>query len=87
MDSTGFITLPAPATYSSAPGSGMGSATGSPAPRPGFSRISAATVEAASPRDDGTPVPADRTKFVIGLGKRKAGEEPSGTPPPKSQRR
>lgn len=33
---------------------------------------------------DGTPVPAERTKVVIGLGaKRKAAGEAQGTPPPK----
>ncbi|KAI0342863.1 SART-1 protein [Trametopsis cervina] len=79
LDSTGFMTLPAPATYSPAPASGGGS----PAPRPGFSRISSNMVDVSSPRDAGTPVPADRTKVVIGLNKRKAGEELSGTPPPK----
>ncbi|KAI0684101.1 SART-1 protein [Cytidiella melzeri] len=84
LDSTGFMTLPAPATYSPLPTSGPGSGSGdSPAPRPGFSRIAASVVEVASPRDSGTPVPADRTKVTFGLGKRKAGEDANGTPPPK----
>ena len=83
LDSTGFITLPAPATYGPAPASNAGSANGSPAPRPGFSRISSTAVDVASPRDSGTPVPTDRTKVAFGLNKRKAGEELSGTPPPK----
>lgn len=86
LDATGFMTLPAPATYSASPAPASGAATsnnGSPAPRPGFSRISSTAVDVSSPRNGGTPVPADRTKVVIGLGKRKAGEELSGTPPPK----
>ncbi|KAI0091284.1 SART-1 protein [Irpex rosettiformis] len=83
LDSTGFITLPAPATYSPAPASGTGSANGSPAPRPGFSRIASTTVDVASPREGGTPVPSDRTKVAFGLNKRKAGDELGGTPPPK----
>ena len=87
---SGFITLPAPSLYngSPAPMQGVGSASnGSPAPRPGFSRISSSVVEVGSPREGGTPVPADRSKVVIGLNKRKAGEEAAGTPPPKTQRR
>lgn len=86
LDGGGFMTLPAPATYSASPAPASGAATtsnGSPAHRPGFSRITSTAVDVASPRDSGTPVPADRTKVVIGLGKRKAGEEPRGTPPPK----
>lgn len=85
VDSTGFITLPANGGINS-PGLLSGAITngsGSPAPRPGFSRITSAAVDVDSPRDSGTPVPADRGKLVIGLGKRKAGEEAFGTPPPK----
>lgn len=85
----GFITLPASASYngSPAPASGAASASGgSPAPRPGFSRIASSAVEVETPKE-GTPVPADRTKVVIGLNKRKAGEDAAGTPPPKAQRR
>ena len=80
LDSTGFMTLPAPMVNGSpAPGT---SANGSPAPRPGFSRISS-VVETETPKE-GTPVPAERSKVVIGLGnKRKAAGEPQGTPPPK----
>ncbi|PSR75548.1 hypothetical protein PHLCEN_2v9028 [Hermanssonia centrifuga] len=80
---TGFITLPAPMSNYETPAStsGMGSVNASPAPRPGFSRISASTVDVDSPRLAGPS--SDRTKVVIGLGKRKAGEEASGTPPPK----
>ena len=74
------MTLPAPmANGSPAPGT---SVNGSPAPRPGFSRISS-VVETETPKE-GTPVPAERSKVVIGLGnKRKAAGEPQGTPPPK----
>ena len=85
VDSTGFITLPANGGINS-PGLLSGAVTngsGSPAPRPGFSRITSAAVDIDSPRDSGTPVPADRGKLVIGLGKRKAGEDAFGTPPPK----
>ncbi|TFK84613.1 SART-1 protein [Polyporus arcularius HHB13444] len=80
LESTGFMTLPAPmANGSPAPGT---SANGSPAPRPGFSRIS--TVAETETPTEGTPVPAERSKVVIGLGnKRKAAGELQGTPPPK----
>ena len=87
---SGFITLPAPSSYNGSPAPMLGVASTSncsPPPRPGFSRISSSVVEVGSPREGGTPVPADRSKVVIGLNKRKAGEELSGTPPPKTQRR
>ncbi|GJE88648.1 SART-1 domain-containing protein [Phanerochaete sordida] len=82
----GFITLPAAGAYGSPAPLGAASAGASPAPRPGFSRIASSVVDVDTPKE-GTPVPADRTKVVIGLNKRKAGEEPAGTPPPKSARR
>ena len=92
LDSTGFITLPAPASNfnsgslsgTASPALQAGGSNGSPAPRPGFSRISSAVVDTESPRE-GTPVAGaiERGKLVIGLGKRKAGEEAFGTPPPK----
>ncbi|EKM58305.1 uncharacterized protein PHACADRAFT_140122 [Phanerochaete carnosa HHB-10118-sp] len=88
-DSIGFITLPASVSYNGSPAPMSGAAStsgGSPAPRPGFSRISSSMVEVEASKE-GTPVPADRTKVVIGLNKRKAGEDLAGTPPPKSQRR
>ena len=76
------MTLPAPA----APQTGSGSPApsgGSPAPRPGFSRI-ASVAEPAPSSKEGTPVPSDRTKLVIGLGaKRKAAGEHADSPPPK----
>ncbi|TFY60449.1 hypothetical protein EVJ58_g5150 [Rhodofomes roseus] len=84
LDSSGFMTLPAPTTHNGSPApSGVAGASstsnGSPAPRPGFSRISRAVEP--SPKE-GTPL--DRTKFVIGLGaKRKASGEPLDSPPPK----
>ncbi|KAI0749304.1 SART-1 family-domain-containing protein [Daedaleopsis nitida] len=81
LDSTGFMTLPAPIANGGSPAPGA-SANGSPAPRPGFSRIST-MAEVETPKE-GTPVPSERAKFVIGLGaKRKAAGEPQGTPPPK----
>ncbi|KAL6307460.1 SART-1 protein [Sparassis latifolia] len=91
VDSTGFITLPAPTQNGSpapmSPAILSGAATtsnGSPAPRPGFSRISAA-VDVGSSKE-GTPASADRTKVVIGLGmKRKATGEAQGSPPPKKR--
>jgi U4/U6.U5 tri-snRNP-associated protein 1 len=81
----GFMTVPAPnMSYHSASASpAPGEINGSPAPRPGFSRISTAATEIPSP--SGTPVPAERAKVAFGFGmKRKAGEDPNGTPPPKS---
>jgi U4/U6.U5 tri-snRNP-associated protein 1 len=73
-----FMTLPQPLPVS-AGGSGNASTTGSPAPRAGFSRIAPSTVDAPT---DGASTP--RTKVAFGFGqKRKAGEEPNGTPPPK----
>ncbi|KZT07823.1 uncharacterized protein LAESUDRAFT_770896 [Laetiporus sulphureus 93-53] len=57
--------------------------TGSPAPRPGFPRISAAAEPFASSKE-GTPVPSDRTKLVIGLSvKHKVVGEAASSPPPK----
>ncbi|KAH8099921.1 SART-1 protein [Cristinia sonorae] len=82
LDSTGFITLPAPMTNSGLASPAVGSANGSPAPRPGFSRITSTAVD-VNTSNGGTPVLVDRTKVVIGLGKRKAADEGSGTPPPK----
>ncbi|KAI0030132.1 SART-1 family-domain-containing protein [Vararia minispora EC-137] len=84
----GFMTLPAPqVSHHSASASPAPGETGSPTPRPGFSRISTAATDITSPPGGGTPVPAERTKVAFGFGtKRKAGEEPNGTPPPKSAR-
>ncbi|KAL0954550.1 hypothetical protein HGRIS_003516 [Hohenbuehelia grisea] len=87
---TGFMNIPAPQSammvHSDSPGpsSGMGTnGAGSPAPRPGFSRISSSAVAEPSSQG-GTPVPADRTKVAFGFGaKRKAGEEAAGSPPSK----
>ena len=82
---TDFITLPAPMSYNGSPAPMSGAATtsnGSPAPRPGFSRITSNVVEVDSPRE-GTPLSLDKAKVVIGLNKRRAGEEAAGTPPPK----
>ncbi|KZT00800.1 SART-1 protein [Laetiporus sulphureus 93-53] len=93
LDSSGFMTLPAPMangspTLMGSPAIISGASptsTGSPAPRPGFSRISAAAEPFAYSKE-GTPVPSDRTKLVIGLGaKRKAVGEAAGSPPPKKR--
>jgi U4/U6.U5 tri-snRNP-associated protein 1 len=84
LDSTGFMTLPAPQmqsyvnSQSPAP-SGFSSimpASGSispPAMKPGFSRISSAT---DTPTQTGTSVPSERTKVAFGFGsKRKAADD------------
>lgn len=69
-----FMTLPLPVSNG---GSNDQSAASSPAPRAGFSRINAAASDSMS-----NAVGGERTKVTFGF-KRKAGEEPSGTPPPK----
>ncbi|KIK93479.1 hypothetical protein PAXRUDRAFT_828941 [Paxillus rubicundulus Ve08.2h10] len=92
LDSTGFITLPAPqanGTISASPApSGFSSvaptnSSGSPAPtlKPGFSRISSAV---DTPSQSGTPVMGERTKVAFGFGsKRKAAEDFLDAPAPK----
>jgi len=88
----GFMTLPAPQVsynvHSASSSPAPGETNGSPAPRPGFSRItSTSATEAPSPAGGHTPAPSERTKVAFGFGmKRKAGDEPTGTPPPKSAR-
>ncbi|KAG2128096.1 SART-1 family-domain-containing protein [Suillus cothurnatus] len=92
LESTGFMTLPAPHlqshlnSQSPAP-SGFSSVmppSGSNSPpimKPGFSRISSA---GDTPTQTGTPVPSDRTKVVFGFGaKRKAAEDFMDLPPSK----
>jgi len=83
---TGFMTLPAPqmqsmlasANASPVPSSGVNSS--SPAPKPGFSRISSAV---DSPSQMGAD-DSERSKVTIGFGtKRKAVEEAQGSPPVK----
>ncbi len=88
----GFMTVPAPqASYNDSAGTSPapslpGTETGSPAPRPGFSRITS-TVVSDTVSGSGTPVTAERSKVAFGFSsKRKAGEDVSGTPPPKSAR-
>ncbi|KAJ7158746.1 SART-1 family-domain-containing protein [Mycena filopes] len=81
----GFMTLPAPqmqsllASANASPiPSGVNSS--SPAPKPGFSRISSAVDSPAAGGEDGE----ERSKVTFGFGtKRKAGEEAAGTPPAK----
>ncbi|KAJ8581709.1 SART-1-domain-containing protein, partial [Rhizopogon salebrosus TDB-379] len=84
LDSTGFMTLPAPQmqsyvnSQSPAPSgfSSIMAASGSispPAMKPGFSRISSAT---DTPTQTGTSVPSERTKVAFGFGsKRKAADD------------
>ncbi|KAI8980187.1 SART-1 protein [Trametes punicea] len=83
LDSSGFMTLPAPAFNGGSPAPGAASTSnGSPAPRPGFSRISS-VAEPETPKES-TPVPVERSKVVIGLGtKRKATTEAQDSPPAK----
>jgi len=88
-----FMTVPAPqVSYNDSAGNSPapslpGTETGSPAPRPGFSRITS-TVVSEPVSGSGTPVAAERSKVAFGFSsKRKAGDEASGTPPPKSARR
>ncbi|KDR76194.1 hypothetical protein GALMADRAFT_121072 [Galerina marginata CBS 339.88] len=80
---SGFMTVPAPQLHLTSNGVGPGgSASASPAPKAGFSRISSTLVE--TPSQGGTPVPGGRAKVAFGLGtKRKADEEAQGSPPPK----
>jgi U4/U6.U5 tri-snRNP-associated protein 1 len=80
---TGFMTLPAPMPLSSAVNPGpTGSA--SPAPKPGFSRISTTDSSTRVTNGSDTPIASERTKVAFGFGvKRKAGEEVQGSPPPK----
>lgn len=88
----GFMTVPAPQSlFNDSAGASPvpslpGTETGSPAPRPGFSRITSNVIsETAS--GSGTPVVGERSKVAFGFSsKRKAVEEASGTPPPKSAR-
>jgi U4/U6.U5 tri-snRNP-associated protein 1 len=88
----GFMTVPAPqASYNDSIGSPVpslpGTETGSPAPRPGFSRITSAVVSDVV-SGSGSPVAGERSKVAFGFSsKRKAGEDAAGTPPPKSARR
>lgn len=89
LDAGGFMIVPAPLASGSplpidSPALASASTSkDSPAPRPGFSRISS-VAEPVDSSKGGTPVPSDRTKLVIGLGtKRKANGEAQGSPPPK----
>ncbi|KAH9994826.1 SART-1 family-domain-containing protein [Russula vinacea] len=89
----GFMTVPAPqASYNDSTGTSPvpslpGTETGSPAPRPGFSRITSAVVSDVV-SGSGSPVAGERSKVAFGFSsKRKAGEDATGTPPPKSARR
>ncbi|KAK1217255.1 hypothetical protein PQX77_020104 [Marasmius sp. AFHP31] len=82
---SGIMNLPTPMVSLSnggSPGpSGFTSAGGSPAPRAGFSRISSAAEPSSQ---GGSPAPGERSKVAFGFGtKRKAGEEPAGSPPAK----
>lgn len=95
LSSHGFITLPA-GTQHVLGGDGItptGSssstpANASPAPRPGFARISSTIVDSRD-NGSGTGTPLSngldgRTKVAFGFGsKRKAGSEHEDSPPPK----
>jgi U4/U6.U5 tri-snRNP-associated protein 1 len=75
LSSEAFMTLPQPLQV----GSTGASAAGSPAPRAGFKRIGNDGAEASA----GVATP-ERTKVAFGLStKRKADDQPGGTPPPK----
>lgn len=91
LDSTGFITLPAPQANdldnASPVPSGFSSVvqtngSGSPMPmKPGFSRISSAV---DTPSQNSTPVAGERTKVAFGFGaKRKVAEDFLDEPAPK----
>ena len=80
----GFMTVPAPQLHLMSNGNSPGhSASASPAPKPGFSRIS--TMVDNMPSQEGTPVSGERPKVAFGLGtKRKADlDEAIATPPSK----
>ena len=79
---SGFMTVPAPQLHLMSNGTSPGpSMSTSPAPKPGFSRISTMV---DSPSQEGTPAPGERPKVAFGLGaKRKADEEATATPPSK----
>lgn len=80
---TGFMIVPAPQLHLTSNGTSP-SASASPAPKAGFSRISQAAEPAAPSPLSGTPVPTDRVRVAFGLGmKRKATEEVQGSPPNK----
>ena len=95
LSSNGFITLPAGAQHifggdgvTPTASSSSTPANASPAPRPGFARISSTVVESRdSGSGTGTPLSNGldgRTKVAFGFGsKRKAGNEHQDSPPPK----
>lgn len=80
-----FMTLPAPSLHLSSNGTSVApSASTSPAPKAGFSRITSTVLETSS--QGTTLVHAERPKVAFGLGvKRKAGEEAPGSPPAKKR--
>ena len=81
---SGFMTVPAPQLHLTSNGASPGaSASASPAPKAGFSRISSGAIEVPSSHG-GTPVPADRVKVAFGM-KRKAIEDAQGSPLPKKR--
>jgi U4/U6.U5 tri-snRNP-associated protein 1 len=94
LNSTGFITLPAPQSHANAnldnmsPGpSGFSSLIpspdmGSPAPTAAMSKFSRISSAVDSSSQGGTPVPSERNKVAFGFGtKRKPEEEAQGSPP------
>ncbi|PPQ95222.1 hypothetical protein CVT26_014912 [Gymnopilus dilepis] len=85
VENNGFMSGPAPQLNLMSNGTSReGSASASPAPKAGFSRISSTFVETPTPSQSSTPVPGERVKLAFGI-KRKAGEEAQGSPPPKKR--
>jgi U4/U6.U5 tri-snRNP-associated protein 1 len=82
----GFMTVPAPQLHLMTNGNSPGpSASVSPVPKPGFSRIS--TMVDNAPSQEGTPGPGERPKVAFGLGtKRKADIEDAIATPPSKRR-
>ena len=78
---TVFMTVPAPQLHLMSNGDSPGpSASASPAPKPGFSRISTMV---DTPSQEGTPAPGERPKVAFGLGTKRKAEEEATTPPSK----
>ncbi|KAF7327812.1 hypothetical protein MKEN_00361000 [Mycena kentingensis (nom. inval.)] len=90
---SGFMTVPAPQTFANSASasplpSGVNSTTGSPAPKPGFSRIGSMAVVDTPVLSSENVGGGERSKVTIGFGtKRKAVDEPAGSPASKTPRR
>ncbi|KAE9400241.1 SART-1 protein [Gymnopus androsaceus JB14] len=78
---SGIMTIPTTSLSNGGSPGPSGLSGGSPGPRAGFSRISSA---ADVSLQSGASTPGERSKVAFGFGtKRKAGEEPAGSPPTK----